>query len=126
MLVDHRGQDTARAIPPETLARLLQSGNAFALLDQPVFRENLLPDLLDKAGALAQELVPGCIAQARQEMTTQLDHEIERLRQLQKVNRSVRPEEVALLVAQRNALEQHLAGARLRLEALRVIRRGGG
>jgi ATP-dependent helicase HepA len=64
------------------------------------------------------------VAQARQEMCTQLDPEITRLRALQQVNRSVRSEEIELLVQQRGALDEHLRTARLRLDALRLIHRG--
>jgi 3-dehydroquinate synthase class II len=70
--------------------------------------------------------VPGLVAQAREEMTVQLEHEIARLKELQKVNRSVQPEEVELLIQQHKALDQHLSGARLRLDAIRLIQRGPG
>ena len=57
-------------------------------------------------------------------MTAQLEHEIARLKELQKVNRSVRTEEIELLVEQQRALDEHLIGARLRLDAIRLIQRG--
>ncbi len=82
--------------------------------------------LVAKAQALANHQIPGLIAQARQKMTAQLEHEIARLRELQKVNRSVRAEEIELLVAQQRALDQHLSSARLRLDAIRLIQRGPG
>jgi len=50
--------------------------------------------------------------------------ELERLRELSKVNRNVRREEVEALAAQQRALAEHLRGARLRLEAVRLIQRG--
>jgi ATP-dependent helicase HepA len=56
-------------------------------------------------------------------MTTQIDGEIARLRQLAKVNPSVRPEEVQRLLDHRQALVQHLAAARPRLDSLRLILR---
>ena len=59
-------------------------------------------------------------------MAAQLDHEIARLKELQRVNRSVRAEEIELLVQQRSALDQHLTSARLRLDAIRLIQRGPG
>ena len=63
-------------------------------------------------------------AATRKAATARLDQEIARLRELQKVNPSVRPEEIALLVEQKAALDRHLAAARLRLDAIRLIRRG--
>ena len=124
VLVDHRGQDAGKSLPAETVNRQLKKGDAYPLLDQPELREDLLPGLLEKAQVMASGQVPGLVARARQAMTAQLDHEITRLQELQKVNRSVRPEEVELLAAQQRALAQHLHDARLRLDAVRLIQRG--
>ena len=57
-------------------------------------------------------------------MATQLDREIERLEHLRRVNASVRAEEIDLLRTQKIELDRHLAAARLRLDAIRLIRRG--
>ncbi len=124
VLVDHRGQDAGKSLPAETLARHLKKGDAYPLLEQPELRDDLLPGLLAKAQEIARAQVPGLVAQARKEMTARLNHEIARLRELQKVNRSVRAEEVELLIAQQRALDQHLSEARLRLDAVRLIQRG--
>jgi ATP-dependent helicase HepA len=124
VLVDHRGADVGNSLTAEQLARQLQNAAAYALLDRPELREALLPDLIEKSEAIARRQMPEFIAHARREMTTQLEHEIARLRELQKVNRSVRPEEIAALVQQRESLDQHLAAARLRLDAIRLIQRG--
>ena len=124
VLVDHRGQDAGAAVTTELLRRHLKAGDAFALLNRSEVREELLPALLEKAQAIARARIPSLVAQARKEMTAQLDHEITRLQELQKVNRSVRAEEIELLVQQRSALDRHLAGARLRLDSVRLIQRG--
>ena len=57
-------------------------------------------------------------------MEAELDREIERLVALQAVNRHVRPEEIELATEERAALGKHLRGARLRLDAVRVVWRG--
>ena len=126
VLVDHRGNDTGATVTSELLKRHLKNGDAFALLDQPELREEMLPALLAQAQTIAKGQIPGIVAQARREMATQLDHEISRLKELQKVNRSVRAEEIELLAQQRSALDQHLAAARLRLDSIRLIQRGPG
>ena len=126
VLVDHRGNDVGAAHPVGSLVRQLKNGQHPALLDQPEFREDLLPELLGKTSQLATQKVPALVAQARKEAAAQLGHEINRLQELAKVNRSVRPEEIALLSRQKAALDQHLAAARLRLDAIRVIQRGPG
>ncbi|MEI2726360.1 MAG: RNA polymerase-associated protein RapA [Verrucomicrobiota bacterium] len=126
VLVDHRAQEVGNSIPPAMLARNLKNGDGYALLERSELREELLPNLIAHAQAFANGRAGGFITQARKEMTAQLDHEIVRLKELQKVNRSVRAEEIELLVHQQRALDQHLTGARLRLDAIRLIQRGPG
>ena len=121
--MDHRGQEVGAALPSEALAPRLRRGEAYALLDRPEFREEMLPALMEKAELAAQRLAPAVIEGARREMNAQLEHELQRLKELQKVNRSVRPEEIELLAEQRRLLDQHLAAARLRLDAVRIIHR---
>ena len=124
VLVDHRGTDAGGAIAPEILARHLKHGDAYALLDRSEVRDELLPRLLEQAQDLARRQVPGIVAQARRAVTVQLERELTRLKELRRVNRSVRIEEVELLAEQQRALDRHLAGARLRLDAIRLIQRG--
>jgi len=76
--------------------------------------------LLNEAREKADALVPALVEQARREMTSQLQREIARLKDLKKVNPSVRQEEIDLLVEQRRELDEHLANARVRLDALRT------
>jgi ATP-dependent helicase HepA len=95
-----------------------------ALLAKPGLREELLPALIKKSQAIAIGRIPKLVAQAQSEMVTQLGHEIARLQELQKVNRGVRAEEIESLVRQERGLNQHLAGARVRLDSIRLIQRG--
>ena len=124
VIVDQRGQDAGAEVPRALSLSEGKTRAAYALLEQAEWRDELLPALLEQTQALAQRQVPAIIARARDELNSQLQHEITRLQELRKVNRSVRPEEIELLAAQQRALDQHLAGARLRLDAIRVIQRG--
>ncbi|MDB6025122.1 MAG: SNF2-related protein [Verrucomicrobiales bacterium] len=124
VLVDHRGNDVGASIASEILTRHLKKGEAYTLLDRPELREDLFPSLVAKAQALASRQIAGLVTQARQEMARQLEQEIGRLKELQRVNRSVRSEEIELLIEQKSALDQHLTAARLRLDAIRLIQRG--
>ena len=117
VLVDHEGNQGSDP-------SLLRNGDAQVLLEQAELREDLLPVMIERAQGIANSLGPGIIAQARQEMTAQLESEIVRLKELQKVNRSVRDEEIELLAEQQRALDEHLVSARLRLDAVRLIQRG--
>jgi ATP-dependent helicase HepA len=81
-------------------------------------------DWIERSFEEANRKVPKIVAQARHEMTEQLDGEIARLRQLKKVNPSVRSDEIDLLVHQRREMDELLGQSRLRLDALRLIQHG--
>ena len=122
--LDQRGGDAGNSVSREMLSRCLRRGDAGALFELPGWREAVLPALIERAWEMATARVPDLIARARMEMAAKLDHEITRLQALRQVNRSVRLEEIELLTEQKRAMIGHLNGARLRLDAIRLIRRG--
>jgi ATP-dependent helicase HepA len=124
VLVDHQRQDLSLELPRAAYAGALQETAATALLEQPGFRETLLPRMIATAQSLARQKLPERIARARKAMAARLGPEHARLEALQKINPAVRPEEINLLARQREELDQHLAKARLRLDGLRLIQRG--
>jgi ATP-dependent helicase HepA len=81
--------------------------------------ETLLEEAQGRAEAQVQAIVDGAV----REMTSQLQPEIQRLRELKKVNPSVRQAEIDLLVGQRRELEEHMGNARIRLDAIRLSAR---
>src|SRR6185369_16924379 len=121
VVIDHKGKEAPMMITAKSLSRDPSEHDAHALLDEPEVREDLLPSMLETATEIAKQRVVTIVADARKEMNAQLAHEISRLKQLRKVNRSVRVEEIELLAAQQHALEHHLSAARLRLDAVRLI-----
>lgn len=124
VLVDHQGADLTESLPHQGLRRVLQEGGGQGLPAQEALRATLLPRLLREAEARARGRVPALLAQARSALEAQLGAERARLRDLQRVNPAVGPEEAAALARLQEALAGHLAGATLRLEALRLIQRG--
>jgi ATP-dependent helicase HepA len=124
VVIDHRGTDVSKPVLPGLAAARLKVGNPYSLLDQSEWRDELLPTLLKAAARLAQQRIVRHVEEAKHTMAVQLQHEIARLRELQKVNRSVRPEEIDLLLQQQGALDEHIRGARLRLDSVRWIQRG--
>jgi ATP-dependent helicase HepA len=117
MLIDESGNDIGDSITSELLSQRLRPAGTFDSFDYP--------EMIETAQVIGNNKAPNIIAKARIEMISQLEHEISRLRELQRVNSAVRQEEIDLLVEQQHALDEHLSAARLRLDALRVIRRGG-
>jgi ATP-dependent helicase HepA len=124
VLVDHRGRDLGMLLSHLTLTRHLKAGEGEALLERPDFREALLPRMIERTQDLADLKVGAVVAQAHLDMVAQLERETTRLRDLQRVNRSVRDEEIEVLVQQQATLARYIGAARLRLDALRLIHRG--
>jgi ATP-dependent helicase HepA len=123
-VVDHRGRDAAGAMPADALFPALGSGQGRVLLSRPDVRDVLLPRLIERGRALAESAALEVVARARRAMRDRLSLETSRLRHLQRVNRSVREEEIEALTRHQAALEQFIGAARLRLDALRIVHRG--
>jgi ATP-dependent helicase HepA len=124
VVVDHRGRDAGAELSADRLGRQAEGSTGRALLARPEIRDTALPRMIDRARVLAEARVPTMIERARQAMRARLQHEAARLRELQKVNRTVRDDEIALLEEQEQALARVIDGARLRLDALRLVYRG--
>lgn len=124
ILVDHTGKDESATWDAEGFARRLKSCDVHSLLDLPGLRDELLPEMVEGAESLASQLAPTLANRAGQQMNAAMSREITRLAALQQVNPNVKPEEVAALARQQAALAQHIQGSRLRLDSVRLIRRG--
>lgn len=123
VVVDNRGREqSALALPIVESKAATASGRGVLARDD--IRESLLPKLVDRARLFADAQVPARVEAARGAMHEALGAEIARLRDLQKVNRTVRPEEIELLVEQQAALDRYLGASRLRLDAVRLVHRG--
>lgn len=121
--VDHRGQDATTAVEGAALIGA-PAGIGKALLSRAELRERVLPRMLERASHVAESRRPSLVEAARTRMRAVLSQEITRLLDLQKVNRLVSDEEIAALRAQQASLDQHLSGARLRIDSVRLIHRG--
>jgi ATP-dependent helicase HepA len=124
IVVDHRGRDAADAVTPMAFAGLARPAAGQALLTRPQVRDSLLPRLVERTKQFADARTPALVEAARSEARERLTLEASRLRDLQKVNRAVRDEEIQLVVSQLEELEACIGSARLRLDAVRVIHRG--
>lgn len=81
----------------------------------------LVPPMLKAANDRLAEGARALVAEAEARAAAQLDAEIARLSALARVNPAVSGEELALLQAERTRLLDALAGARTRLDALRLV-----
>jgi len=124
VVVDYQGADVTAGFDAEGRGKTFVDGDIFSLLDEPGFRGVLLPRCMEASIQCLQERVPAMIQLARAAMARRLDPEIERLKRLRAVNPNVREAEILELRAERDALDRQLQQARLRLDAVRLIRRG--
>ena len=101
----------------------LEKGDVLRLLDRGVVKRKFFPSMLAKSEELAGERMREVVAAAQARLGAELEAGIARLEELQKRNDHVRPAEVALLRERKAAMDGALAGARLRLDGLRLILR---
>lgn len=121
ILVDHDSNDLSEKHPAGSV--VLEKADLQKLLDKAVVRKKLVPAMLEKAQEFGQLRMAALVETATAEMSRHLNAEIERLEQLRELNDHVRPEETEILRQQQKALAEAFAGARLRVDALRLILR---
>lgn len=119
VLIDHALND--RSGESALKKARLHKGNVFAILDKVPVKRDLLPSMIEAAQKVATAQMAGLVESALSSMETQLEGEIERLEDLRAMNDHVRADEIDGLNAQRKALGDALRGARLRLDAVRLI-----
>jgi ATP-dependent helicase HepA len=124
VVVDHSGVDRTELYPAAEMDPHLRPGQIDDLLEDEVFVETLLPKMLSAAKAVAEEMAAQEIMRGLRRMQTALDDELARLHALQQKNNHVRPEEIALAVAERGRLGGVIEGARVRLDGVLVVRKG--
>jgi ATP-dependent helicase HepA len=83
--------------------------------------QSFIHPLIGKAQELATARLVEVQQQAQELMQQKLNAQIERLQALQKLNPSVRPEEIAYLQQQQQELTDYISKARLKFDALRVV-----
>jgi ATP-dependent helicase HepA len=125
VVVDHTGADRTTHYPIDAWDPHLRPGHIDDLLDNDMLMETLLPKLLSAATEIATEKATLEIAAGLRRMQTALDHERARLQALQQKNNHVRPAELALALAEREKLGGLIMGARIRLDAVQVVTKGG-
>ncbi len=120
VVVDVQGREV-RAASVSALDRAeTEDLRSHELLENPDLRAGL-ERMVNEARARAEAEARPVIAAATERMEQAMGVEIDRLRALAAVNPNVRPGEVAAAEAHRAELRDQLAGARLRVDAIRVV-----
>jgi ATP-dependent helicase HepA len=124
VVVDHTSQDVTDLYPADALDQQIIPGQIDALIQNERFVETLLPNMISSARKYAEALGATEITRGLKKMNSTLDHEIERLKSLQKKNNNIRPEEIRIAVEEQATLEALIRDARIRLDALQLIQKG--
>jgi ATP-dependent helicase HepA len=118
-VVDATGRDVSADV--QLTADDLETGSIFPILDNARIKNNLLPSMLEKGRQHAATRAGIVTSEAAKKMQSVLAGEIERLRDLKKMNDHIRDDEIVLIESQFTALTAHIAEAPLRLDAVRLI-----
>lgn len=124
VVVDHTGEARSEEYPADTFDQRLIPGSMDDLLDNEVFIETLLPNMITTATELAEELGAAAIARGLQHMNRTLNHEIDRLTALQRTNTHIRPEEIRIAEEEQTMLAALIGDARIRLDGLLLVQKG--
>jgi ATP-dependent helicase HepA len=121
IVVDHAGNDVTDSYPVETLDKKLIPGKMEVLLDNDTLMETVLPQMISTAIEIADQQGTEEIASGLERMNRTLDHEIDRLKNLQKKNKNIRPEEIQIALNEQIALTSLIKDARVRMDAVQLI-----
>ena len=123
VLVDHEMEDISSEYSFEFLADRLENQSSIWLSDNAEISRNLLPKMLDRCSQIAEGRAQSIIAKGADDIARVVGSEIFRLENLKKVNPSVTREEIELALDEMKTLKENIASARLRLDAIRLIRK---
>jgi ATP-dependent helicase HepA len=117
--VDHGGGDQTGDAAFATAK--LRRGDPAGLLKNESVKRKVLPLMLERARELGLEASRGMIDTALADMRAEMAAEIARLKDLAEINDHVRPEEITALEERAAALAEAIAGARVRIDAVRLV-----
>jgi ATP-dependent helicase HepA len=123
IVVDHSGKEVTDKYSVELFNKILIPGQIVALLENETIVETILPNMISAATKIAKEQSAKEITNGLQRMNLTLDHEIGRLNILQKRNKHIRPDEIQMAIEEQTKLTTIIRNARLRLDALQLIRK---
>jgi ATP-dependent helicase HepA len=123
IVVDHKGNDVTDSYSIEMLNKNLSPSEIDALLENDALVNTMLPNMISSATKIAEKLGAKKRINGSQRMKSTLDHEINRLKILQKMNKQIRPDEIRLATKERSALSTIIDNSRIRLDALLLIRK---
>jgi len=123
VVVDHTGEEVTDSFSVATLNKSVVPGQIDPLLENDLFVETILPDMISSATEIAEEMAVKEVEKGLERMRRTLDHEISRLTALQKKNKDIRIDEIEAAIEERDTLSNLIRTARVRLDAVQLIRK---
>lgn len=123
-VVSLREGDITEDLPAATLRAVILDGQPTRILDGSDVVQRVLPNLLETTRERAEAALQPTADAARKRAHESLTEEYDRLLALREINDHVRPEEIAHIAGEREAIDEAIASSRLRLDALRLIWKG--
>jgi ATP-dependent helicase HepA len=124
LIINHKLEDVAAEYPMELINKNVRNGRREWVRTNEAALRNLLPRLLADLARRAQARAEEMKSQALTELDSQLLPEIERLTHLQQRGGPVSDFELQLLQSEYDALKEALSKPVVRLDSLRLVRRG--
>jgi ATP-dependent helicase HepA len=121
LCIDESNQLHQHKLTPDVIAQSSQYVDIDTAIKVIKSREEVIKKLLNRAETKATEAMPEKLEKATQAAQQALNKEIERLLALQTINPNVRDEEVDYFRQQLTQVEEQIAQANLRLDAIRVL-----
>lgn len=124
VVVNHLGEEVTDSYPVGLLNKQLVSGEITELIGNDRFVDEIFPEMIKTAEEIADQMKDKEIDSGLQYMNHTLDHEIGRLAYLYKRNNAIRPDEIRTALEQKNELAELITNARIRIDAIQLIREG--
>jgi len=122
IVLDHEGNSITDTKKVANASGKLEQDHGAWFNDIEQVKDILLPSLLKKSHEIVKGISKPLIRDAREKINQIAGQEVTRLKQLQKINPDVKADEIFLAQQHLDSLLKYLSTARLRLDALRLIR----
>jgi ATP-dependent helicase HepA len=120
LLIDARGHDWSEERGAASVAAEVEDADVHRFLERG-FDVGGLKNLIESAEERAEQTAARLKSAASERAAAVLNAEVQRLLDLKRVNDHIRPEEIALAREKLERTRTAIAGARLRLDSLRVV-----
>jgi ATP-dependent helicase HepA len=121
ILLDSDFRDQNKKFPFEFFQNRLESMEAAIASDMVRKGKDTIEAMLKKSQILAEKKIQSIVKASKDSMEKVLSNEINRLRELKKINPNIRDKELVLLEKQKIYLSEYMNNTKLHLDAIRVI-----